>query len=579
MSTIRAAQTPRTRLRIGFGAVFAVLSLLLAPAPAASAHAALIDSDPVEGSVLERAPDEVVLVFNEAVQPIGGGFQLVSSSAGTIPLQAHGRGRTVVVELPETIAAGTQLLGWRVVSADGHPISGTLIFHLGAPSMEQAPAGRGVEGEEPAVQAAYSFLTGTHYLGLLLFAGLLVIERLVLRRRRIPRGANRAVLRWALGTAALSAVLLVPLGALRLSGAALSALLRPEHWIEAVFWQPAVIAVLTLGCGVVAYLAAVSGALGGSARPLIALLTAAVALASPVLLGHTMSKQPTALVMAADVVHLLAGAVWLGGLAALLLAIPRSGRWQRGGSSDGDAADSIQAVGIVQRFSTLAALSALLLGLSGTTMALVILPSPEALITTGYGRALLTKLGLVLVVVSLAQWNRVRLLPLIQKTPEAGLGWRRLRQVVGYEAGILLSVLLVTGVLTNLNPEHSHHASGGIGAGTPIAETRSVLEADLDGGIRLHGELSPMAPGSNRLVFVLMDADGGTVSTLSEPVIRAFLPAGEFGPIAATARLNSETGEYEASITLPVAGQWRIEIAVRLSRYEEPIAVFLIEMP
>ena len=66
-------------------------------------------------------------------------------------------------------------------------------------------------------------------------------------------------------------------------------------------------------------------ALGGPA--------AAVVLVADLLTGHTITTDPTWLVMSADIVHLLAAALWAGGIAALLVAFRSSRRWRasRGG--------------------------------------------------------------------------------------------------------------------------------------------------------------------------------------------------------------------------------------------------------
>ncbi|MEN3381512.1 MAG: copper transport protein, partial [Hyphomicrobiales bacterium] len=102
--------------------------------PAAHAHATLIGSEPADGAVLARAPTTVRLTFNEPVSPLI--MRLVGAPGGSArELGAVAvEGQSVVVtlpELPQEAMQGTYGVSWRVVSADGHPVGGTLSFSVG----------------------------------------------------------------------------------------------------------------------------------------------------------------------------------------------------------------------------------------------------------------------------------------------------------------------------------------------------------------------------------------------------------------------------------------------------------------
>jgi len=109
-----------------------ILSCLALLPLQALAHAQLRGSDPAEGAVVTEAPAAIVLEFNEAVAPLV--LRLIAPDGAATDLDGTAENTTVTVTLPAAVADGTHLLSWRVVSDDGHPVGGTLTFHVGAAS-------------------------------------------------------------------------------------------------------------------------------------------------------------------------------------------------------------------------------------------------------------------------------------------------------------------------------------------------------------------------------------------------------------------------------------------------------------
>ena len=130
-----------------------VLLAALAYAGAALAHASLIRSEPADRAVVARPPATVTLVFNEPVSPVV--LRLVEPNGDASELkEVTAENATLTVLLPRGIARGTHLLSWRVISADGHPVGGALIFSIGAPS---APSGTPrVEPDRPLEWAIWT---------------------------------------------------------------------------------------------------------------------------------------------------------------------------------------------------------------------------------------------------------------------------------------------------------------------------------------------------------------------------------------------------------------------------------------
>ena len=128
------------RLAVCAATVLAASALSVAPA---SAHASLQSSNPTENAVLDAAPDEVTLTFNQSVQQNFATVTVVGSDAhdwaASDPVVD---GSTVTVGLDGLGAAGEYTIGYRVVSADGHPITGSIPFQLtqASPAAATPPA-------------------------------------------------------------------------------------------------------------------------------------------------------------------------------------------------------------------------------------------------------------------------------------------------------------------------------------------------------------------------------------------------------------------------------------------------------
>jgi hypothetical protein len=148
----------RVLVPLGSALLAAVLGTLLAAAPAA-AHTRLVSSTPAAGATAE-APDEVVLVFSDPVQP---GLSAVSvtgeggeHAAGTP--SARGDGTSVSQALRAPLAPGTYRVAYRVLASDGHPITGELEITAAAatapaPTSAALPAPAAPAPEAPATEA------------------------------------------------------------------------------------------------------------------------------------------------------------------------------------------------------------------------------------------------------------------------------------------------------------------------------------------------------------------------------------------------------------------------------------------
>ncbi|WP_436701574.1 copper resistance CopC family protein [Nocardioides sp. BYT-33-1] len=134
-----------------FGASMAVAAVLAAGwgLPAA-AHASLVGSDPQAGQRFDRMPDRVRLEFSEPIS--APAYVVVTAPDGSRADQGEARidGSVVSVDLGGTAPEGTYGLAFRVVSEDGHPVTGRIAFVVGdGPLDETAPTPTGSTAPAP----------------------------------------------------------------------------------------------------------------------------------------------------------------------------------------------------------------------------------------------------------------------------------------------------------------------------------------------------------------------------------------------------------------------------------------------
>src|SRR5258708_9837592 len=152
--------------------------------------------------------------------------------------------------------------------------------------------------------------------------------------------------------------------------------------------------------------------------------------------------------LAADVAHLVAVAAWLGALVPLALLLHAAGH-------SPDQSSMTIARRATQRFSTLGVASVSTLVVTGIVNTWVLAGSVSALLDTDYGRLLLAKVALFVVMVATAAVNRLVLTPRLVQEVDLVVGWaamQRLRNNSLIEAAIGVIILVIVAVLGTLPP-------------------------------------------------------------------------------------------------------------------------------
>lgn len=539
-------------------AALVALALVVLGAAPASAHAELIDTDPAEGAVVGTAPDTVTLTFNEPVRLTSQEIAVYDAAGDQVEATSRASGTEVTVGLTSAadLADGTYVVSWNVLSGDGHPISGALTFSVGAPSAS-VTATPEPQSSSTAVTVVRDAVTVLTYVGLLLAAGLALFLALVLPRAwpgTETRARLRRLLTYAAGAGAAGIVLQVPVAAVYGQGLELADVV--SAFDPGLVVNELVSAALVLvGLGVA--VGSASEAPPDRTRGRLLAAGAVLALAGPSVVGHTRAFDPSALLVAADVLHLVAGATWLGGLVGLVVSLPAL------------AGREVLAATTLARFSTLAGGLLLAVAATGTFLAWRVVGSWSGLVETRYGWLLLAKVAIALLVAGLGGWNRWRTLPAV--TRAVGFGHREraaaaVTRTVRVEAVLLAALLGVTGVLVNQSPrpEPVTAASGTTGVGAATA-----------GDLRVLAVLDPRRTGSNTLLVQVQDADGEPYDPPANPVVSLRTEGLDLGTVVVT---PIAAGTYRGEVVLPRAGEWEVQVGIALSRFDNPVTTLTLSV-
>jgi putative copper resistance protein D len=152
--------------------------------------------------------------------------------------------------------------------------------------------------------------------------------------------------------------------------------------------------------------------------------------------------------LTADTLHLLAAAIWLGGLASLvlLLSVSRRDQTHAGVSFARDA---------TQRFSVMGIAVVVVVFATGIINAWILVGSWHALIVTGYGRLLTLKVVLFAVMLLIAVANRFWLMPRLAAPSGSEPQFKALRRLARnsmIEIVVALMIFGIVGMLGTLHP-------------------------------------------------------------------------------------------------------------------------------
>ncbi|WP_162904449.1 copper resistance CopC/CopD family protein [Gordonia rubripertincta] len=551
---------------IGFLALAASVSVSTWGAGAASAHAIVVATVPADGAHVDEAPGTLIVDLDESVTLVAGSAGLVDADGRRHEIGARldGGQRRVVLLPAESLSDGAYLATARVMSSDTHVVSLAIRFTVGAvtepvPELAQVPGG----GNGPWNEIVKALV----YLGLVSTAGIVFAVRFVWqevlsdKRFRYLYRVGAVILVVGLVGRLLTLTAGRVDGMTNLTAAALADVVMTRSGVA------------MLVAGVLTAAVAIRGPVRSAEdRPgqASALIAGVAALMAVTLCGHGGSASRWPYAFATTFVHVYAMALWLGGIAVLALVLRRPenlSRWHR----------------------VVAGHVAALL-LTGGVLAALQVRYPSALLSTGYGIALLLKIsavaGALVAGYLLFRWfghRRGPAGPVDTPHPASGAGTstlllerptlvqvkpvarQRFMRILVVEIVLVLAAVVATSVLSSTPPASETYDTGtsarlDFGAG-------QVLEVGTDSVRRGPVTLAVRPVGSGESDAAVLDVE---LASIDANVARLPVEMERLGA-------GSGIGWESRQLVIPTAGEWKV--TVRFDAGDGPkLASFLYEV-
>jgi copper transport protein len=588
----------------------------LAGAPSALAHAQLASTSPQPGATVATTPPAVIFKFNQNVGGTLGAVRVYDAQGDQVDdldvTHPDGHQRWIGVGLEPNLPDGTYTATYRVVSADTHIVYGGIVFNIGHAGAAPRVTVAGLIAHERSGQVteiAFGVVRGLDYLAIaLMLGGLAFLVAAWLpgftavaaggRDWQAARAAFAMRLRRLLGAAVAlglaTSVLGILLQGASAAGVSLWASLKGtivDDTLDGRFgrvWGARAIDWLVLG-GLLALTTRLSRRPSSRRAPQShppqshpprsptpqshppqsytpqshtpTWLAAPIAVCAgylavtPALAGHASVQSPTGVFAPADVLHVLAASVWVGGIACLLAAVPAATRQLE--RSD----RSRLLLALLARFSPLALSAVIAIAATGVVQAYIDVRSMHALLHSTYGALVVVKTALLVALIGLGWVNRERVIPALRRIVGAGQApggvGVRARTTLRTELALALVVFGVTAALVSYTPpidaaSGPYSASGRLGA----AELEITLE--------------PAEVGANTIHLYLIEAATGAQFTATrELTVTARLPSKGIGPLPLKANLAGPGHYVLDSAVLSPAGEWQLQITDRVSAFDE----------
>lgn len=310
--------------------------------PAALAHAYIVSSTPAADETLDEAPSSVRIEFNEPIE--AGFYELqvigpsgVSEAAGE-PVFDPEQPTRLSVALNPDLPEGAYAAKWKVVSGDGHPVSGTISFQIGQGQEASNVPQHDTTGQNSFPGWSLLVIRWLFYGGMTLYLGTLAFhlwllpaekKRSVALPKRLKR-RSRAALLLGYAAAAAAVLLSLPQQTASDSGGGWSKAFDPGCLQETLtytsfgeIWGHQVVVLIVLLTATVLLLRAFSKK-SCPGRLLLALAFAGSLdlLLAKAFIGHAATASMKSAAVTADFLHLAAGLIWLGGVGAVAFLLP-----------------------------------------------------------------------------------------------------------------------------------------------------------------------------------------------------------------------------------------------------------------
>jgi copper transport protein len=522
-------------------ACLVALIVSLAPAPPAFAHASLVRSEPADGAVVAQPPASLKLTFNEPVSALV--MRIIGPDGEIIAPANVAAENTNVTIIPPPLRPGTHVLSWRVVSADGHPIGGSVLFAVGAPSAGTGSANFSPDTDgtlKAAIWAARLVL----YIGLFIGIGGAAFIALIASARPLPVRVERWIAA-AMAAGFAAAVLSIPLQGLDAMALPLTQAWRPALWAAGLSTSYGVTAVIAAAALLFGFAALRAEQRLMKILALAALAGVGLALAAS---GHASTAGEWFVARPLVFLHGVSVAFWIGSLLPLLVLVRSAPAGDRS----------------LARFSRAIPFALGVLAATGVALAFLQLDRFEALWTTDYGSVLFRKLVFVAGLLALAAANRYRLVPRFER-----LGRLAARPFAISIATELAIALVIFGLVASWRFTPPPRA---------LAASEAVAFHIHDPKAMINAALAPRRGQGAELSILVMDAELHPLA-VKEVTLMLGYPAAGIEPVR---RIATDLGGGNWRIDdlrIPLAGRWDVRVDILVNDFEKVVLEEKVALP
>lgn len=568
MGTKRSLGAARLRAGLLAGLALGTVSMGLLVGPLsqpAAAHASFDGSVPEPDELVKEAPAEVVVNLTEPVEIPEDGIQVFGPDA-----QPAHRGVTEPVDggasmrvAFEAHVDGTHTVNWHVVSADGHPIEGNFVFHIG-----QRGATADLAGAEDRSADIGGFIgRWMAFVGTVIAMGSTALVVAAPEERRVRARLRRLIVVGAfIGSLGATAILISQ-----------AADTLQQGWVESITDVPSqfgtrapdYMGLRVAALGLVAVIAALLWRSLVAPPLVLGIGLGSMALSSMV--GHSWTAEQRDLTVLADMVHFAAVSVWIGGLVALLVTLRIANDARR----------------LAERFSAMAFGGVVVVAPTGIVLGWQNLGPIDNLFETPYGRYLIAKLALFSVLLVFGWLNKTQLVALVQRS------LLPLSRSLRGEFLVAVVLLGVTAALVHEPPGRSMDPMGAGAAGEvagvvsgrgtfgrdggPVTRVQPADNLEPASGVvaELQLDVVPARAGDNAMHLHFFGPDNGPLNVVNPT---AEISTGELVPREVEMNVVSPSHATVPSVAFPMSGSWIVSVTAVAIDFNQPVT-FTFEVP
>jgi len=539
-------------------ALLCMFLLLSLPNNNVSAHAYVTNSNPGENEILDTPPDNVTIEFNEKIQSGFASIHVLNSSGERVDennLHINEKtNKSMTVDLKDDLPNDIYTTEWKVVSADGHTISGIIPFSIGElPEGVSFPEQQNTGTMSTIVSTVFN--RGFLYIGFSLYMGIMLFylawyRSKELSEKLINRTKKTAKISFIL--LALSILSFLFIQTASYSGGSFLEGIKPKNLLvtlqstkEGKIWIIQLLLFIVL-CISNMYVLKKNSLLIKKMWIIPSLAFIGIILVKA-FSGHPSSSPYESLAITLDFFHMLAASIWLGGMIVIILFL-REGVFAK----EGKGHDLYW--GTLDKYSVWALFSVAVLVISGAINASLLIPDFHSLVSTTYGITLLVKVGLLLFMLGFGCYHLIHR-KLLNKQ-------EFYKKSIKLEMSIGILVLIITSIFTQIQ--------------TPTLPIDKPFygEAELGYNENISLSISPKKTGiQNQYEINVFDNNRKTIDPIEQVTISLSKDGKE---ISFTLDREKEGYYLNRNLLLNQPGNWKIEVHVLtkdLESYELPFTM------